>query len=308
MTSPRRAESTSLGRYYQAPDASQANTPLISVTNVLSVGCAKPALVPWAAKIAAQYAMNNLPTLVARSRTEDPEELRKEVSRQVTVARDKAADLGSRIHALAEAHVTGAALAEEEGDDEARHYVTQYQRFLDDFNIDIDRDVEASEMTVANPGHGYAGTGDLWVRLPFDGYVDGKLAPVTDPAKRGLFLVDIKTSATRPATSVYGEYALQLTALRRCVEAWLPNDTVIAAPPVVGCAVLNLRRRTYELVPLPSGKAEWDAYLGCLALAKWMHGPGNAVNKGEHRPVTPAGRAKPKRGTKTTPTATPKAA
>lgn len=298
MTSPRRAENTALGRYYTHP-TTQAS--LISVTNVLSVGCAKPALVPWAAKIAAQYAMENLPTLVARSRTEDPEELRKEVSRQVTVARDKAADLGSRIHALAEAHVTGAAVAEEDGDDEARLYVAQYQRFLTDFGIDIDRDVEASEMTVAHPAHGYAGTGDLWVRLPFDGVTnDGKACPVTDPDQRGLALVDIKTSATRPATSVYGEYALQLTALRRCVEAWLPDDSVIAAPKVTGCFVLNLRRRTYELIPVPTGKAEWDAFLGCLALAKWMHATGNDINRGDFRPVGPSGRTKPKHGTKTT--------
>lgn len=294
MTSPRRAEATALGRYYTHP-TTQAS--LISVTNVLSVGCAKPALVPWAAKIAAQYAMENLPTLVARSRTEDPEELRKEVSRQVTVARDKAADLGSRIHALAEAHVTGAAVAEQEGDDEARLYVAQYEKFLADFDIDIDRDVEASEMTVANPANGFAGTGDLWVRLPLDGYVQGEtLRAVPDPEQRGLFLVDIKTSATRPATSVYGEYALQLTALRRCVEAWLPNDTVIPAPKVVGCAVLNLRRRTYELVPVPTGKPEWDAFLGCLALAKWMHSTGTDINKGEYRPVKVDGKFKPKRG------------
>lgn len=294
MTSPRHAEATAQGRYYTHPKTGQQ---LISVTNALSVGCAKPALVPWAAKIAAEWAMENLPQLVHRSRTEDREVLRKEISGQVTVARDKAADLGSRIHALAEAHVIGTSLAAQEGDDEAEKYVGQYRRFLDDFEVNIDRDVEAAEMTVAHPRHGYAGTLDLLVRLPLDGYLPGSaLQRVDDPGQRGLFLLDIKTSATRAATSVYGEYALQLAALRHAVEAWLPDDTVVPMPkPIVGAAVLNLRQRTYELIPLPTGDAEWRAFQGCLALASWMHSTGNDVTRGEYRPVGPSGRAKPKR-------------
>jgi hypothetical protein len=300
MTSPRHAEATALGRYYTHPETGEQ---LISVTNALSVGCAKPALVPWAAKIAAEYAMDQLPSLVARSRTENREDLRKEISRQVTVARDKAADFGSRVHALAEAHVLGTTLPEEDGDDEAMAFVAQYERFLKDFDIDVNDHVESVELTVANPRLGYAGTLDLLQWLKLDGFVQGMGVRSVDDAHRALWLNDIKTSLTRPATSVYGEYALQLTALRRCTEMWLPDDTVVPmVKGIKGAAVLNLRRNTYELVPVPTGEPEWQAFQGCLALAKWMHGTGADISKGEFRPITPAGTAKPKRGraTKTT--------
>jgi hypothetical protein len=293
MTTPRRAEATSLGRYYSHPVTGEQ---LISVTNVLSVGCAKSALVPWAAKIAAEYAMDNLPSLVFRSRTQDREELRKEISRQVTVARDKAADFGSRVHALAEAHVLGTTLPEEDGDDQAHAFVKQYERFLTDFDIDIERDIEATELTCANPGLGVAGTLDLIASLPVDGFIPGMpVKVVRDVNDRGRILIDIKTSLTRPATSVYGEYALQLTALRHMTEAWMPDDSIVKMPGVHGAAVLNLRRNTYELIPLPTGEPEWAAFKGCLALAKWMHGVGNDVTRGEYRPITPAGKYKPKR-------------
>ena len=305
MTSPRHAEATAQGRYYNHP---KSGDQLISVTNALSVGCAKPALVPWAAKIVAEEAIEQLPILTHRLRTEDPETVRKDLSKSVTVARDKAADLGSRIHALAEAHVLGVELPYEDGDEECEPFVEQLLKFFADFDVDFQRDVEATELTVAYPSLGYAGTLDLLVRLPLDGHVPGSPTKrVDDPVKRGLWLIDYKSSLTRAATSVYGEYALQLTALRRAREAWTPDEDIVAMPKgIVGTAVLNLRRRTYELIPLPSGDAEWTAFQGCLAIAKWMHSTGADVAKGEHRPITPSGRAKPKRTRKsTTPKSTP---
>lgn len=299
MTSPRHAEATAQGRYYNHPTTGDR---LISVTNALSVGCAKPALVPWAAKIVAVEAIEQLPILTHRLRTEDPETVRKDLSRSVTVARDKAADMGSRVHALAEAHVLGVELPYEDGDDDCAPFVEQLLKFFTDFDVDFQRDVEATELTVAYPGLGYAGTLDLLCRLPLDGYIPGTPSKrVDDPTKRGLWLIDYKSSLTRAATSVYGEYALQLTALRRAREAWTPDGAIVPMPKgITGTAVLNLRRRTYELIPLPSGDAEWSAFQGCLAIAKWMHGTGADVAKGEHRPITPTGKAKAKRTRKAT--------
>ena len=310
MTSPRHAESTALGRYYTDPATGEQ---LISVTNVLSVGCAKPALVPWAAKIVAEHAWDLLPRMVASMLVKDcgagsvrvlacgrcRDCLTRDLKGEVTVVRDKAADLGSRIHALAEAHVLGTTLAHEDGDEEAAPFVEQYVRFLKDFDVDIERDVESAELTVANPRAGYAGTLDLLVRLPFAGYIEDKIVPQQDGRARGLFLVDLKTSKTRAATSVYGEYALQLAALRRATETWLPDDTKGRMPHIHGAAVLNLRQRTYELIPVPTGDAELNAFKGSLALAKWVHGTGHAIAGGDYRPVGPSGRVKPKRTTTT---------
>jgi hypothetical protein len=299
MTSPRHAEASAQGRYYVRPGSGDR---LVSVTNVLSVGCAKPALVPWAAKIAAEYALDHLPQIVVQSRTDRDGAIRS-IKGEVTVSRDKAADLGTRIHALAEAHLTGRPTAP---DEEAAPYIKQYEAFLADYQVDLERDVEAAELTVAYPAQGYAGTLDLLIRLPLDGFIEGTVKRLPGD-ERALFLVDLKTSATRPAASVYGEYALQLTALRNAVECWLPTDEIVPMPRgIVGCAVLNLRQNTYELVPLPSGDAERAAWNGCLALTKWMHSTGNAIGKGEYRPIDPSGKFKAKatRARKTT-TATP---
>lgn len=312
MTSPRHAEATALGRYYTHPTTGEA---LISVTNVLSVGCAKPALVPWAAKVVAEGSWDLLPRMVGALRTKDcgagPKReqacnrcrdcLTRELKAQVTVARDKASDLGSRVHHLAEHHVLGTEVAHEEGDDIAELYLTQYLKFIETWGIDLEHDVEAVEVTVANPRLGYAGTLDLLVRLPIDGFIPGQAVKPVEDAAKALWLVDLKTSETRAATSVYGEYALQLAALRHASEVWLPDDTT--APMVrgiTGAAVLNLRRRTSELIPLPTGKAEFDAFQGSLALAKWMHSTGHDIAGGQYRPITRSGAVKPKRGTATT--------
>lgn len=309
MTSPRHAESTALGRYYTHPVTGEQ---LISVTNVLSVGCAKPALVPWAAKVVAEGSWDLLPRMVRALRTKDcgagPKRdqacnacrdcLTRELKAQVTVARDKASDLGTRVHHLGEHHVLGVQVAPQEGDDVAQLYLEQYLKFLEAFGVDLAKDVEAVEVTVANPRLGYAGTLDLLVWLPIDGFIPGQPIKPTATGKKALWLVDLKSSETRAATSVYGEYALQLAGLRHASEVWLPDDTTTAmVRGIKGAAVLNLRRRAFELIPLPTGKSEFDAFQGSLTLAKWMHTTGHAINGGEYRPVSPTGAAKAKRPT-----------
>lgn len=321
MTSPRHAESTAQGRYYTHPKTGQK---LISVTNALSVAVAKPALVPWAAKATAEAAVDALPRLIATSRDADDCRTKRgsrarasddclvchacvirEIKRAPAIVRDKASDLGSRIHELAEAHALGRSIAWEDGDDEAEPFVKQYRRFLADYDVDLARDFESAELTVAHPSAGYAGTLDILARLKLDGYIAGQgVKPTAEGEPRGLWLIDIKTSKTRPSTSVYGENALQLTALRDATEMWLPDDTIARFDlPIVGAAVLNLRASTYELIPVPSGTPERNAWRGVLATAHWMHAVGEGIEKGEHRPVTPTGQSKAKatratRGTK----------
>lgn len=265
MTSPKHAHDTTRGRYYQHPVTGDQ---LVSVTNVLGTCVAKQALVPWAAKVAAEYAIDNLPTIVRRLRTDDPEQVRKAISSQVTVARDKAADLGTRVHAHAEAHILGTRVPDE--DPEVEPYVGQYLQFINDWGIDIERDVEATEITVADPTKGYAGTADLRVRLPLDGFADGKVNHTGDD--RHPWLVDFKSSATRPRGSGYPEYVLQLAALRYAKELWLPDDTVQRLQPVAGAAVLNLRTNSYALIPVDAGPPAHRAFCALLEGAKWLHG------------------------------------
>lgn len=302
MTSPKHAEATALGRYYTHPTS---GAQLISVTNVLSVSCAKPALVPWAAKVCAEWSVEHLGRLFKTART-SPDDAVREIKEQVKVARDRAADLGSAVHHAAERKALGIEplfVGEyEQYAEEGAPFVDQLLQFWTDFGIDIEQHIEATEMTVAHPALGYAGTLDVLVWLPLEQDHDGKVR-ATDPEDRRLWLIDYKSSLTRAATSVYGEYALQLTGLRFATEMWLPNDTVEPFKlPIAGTAVLNLRAKKYELVPLPSWNREKEAFLACLTHAKWAHSTGHSITAGEFRPVTPAGRVKPKRTRKTTTT------
>lgn len=291
MTDPRHAfDKDGKGRYYRHP---VSGLELVSVTNALSAGMAKYGLPLWYAKNAAEYAMDNLPTLITRARTDRDGALR-DIKGAAEHVRDKAANLGSRVHALAEAHVLGKPMAWEEGDHLAEPFLDQYLQFLKDFQVELEVDIVASEMSVAHPVYGYAGTLDLIAKLPLRGFtVEDKRIE----RRKATWLIDLKTSSTRSSTQCYPENALQLTALHRAQEMWLPDDTV--APMlkgITGCAVLNLRAKTYKLIPLPTRQIEWNAFRSVLTLAQWLHNdwPGEY----DYRPVKPSGVFEPKRGTK----------
>lgn len=293
MTSPKFAHQTENGRYYTRPGTGEE---LVSVTNALSVGMAKYGLPLWYARLAAEYAIENQGALMRRSRT-DPDGAVTEIKEAAERAKDAAADMGTRVHALAEAHLLGQTLAPQDGDDIAGLFIKQYEKFLADFEIELDRDVIATEMTVANLQVGYAGTLDIILRLPLDGFVPGMaLKRVDDPAERGTFLIDIKTSLTRSANQCYPENALQLTGLRDCREAWMPDGSIEPMPKgITGCAVLNLRQKSYELIPMPTRDLERAAFRSVVTLAKWKHDEWQGEY--DYRPVRPSGRFKPKRGT-----------
>lgn len=293
MTSPKYAHETDNGRYYVRPtDGAE----FVSVTNALSVGMAKYGLPLWYARLAAEYAIEHQGALMRRSFA-DRDGAIKEIKEAAERAKDEAANLGTRVHALAEAHLLGRTLPEEDGDDIARLFIAQYEKFLADFEIDLERDVVATEMTVCNPAAGYAGTLDILLRLALDGFIPGT-APkrVEDPAQRGLWLIDIKTSLTRSPNQCYPENPLQLTALRDCTETWMPDDTVQPMPRgITGAAVLNLRTSKYELIPLPTTDAERKAFRAVATLAQWKHS--EWTGEYDYRPIRPSGRFKPKRGT-----------
>lgn len=269
MTSPTYARPVpGKGRWYFHPETGEQWP---SVTNVIDLGVAKPALVPWAAKITEIKARDNMPRYVALSRkrpcaaTKVADRcgacidcLSREIRAEVRIAKDMAADLGSRIHALVEARVLGKPMPD---DPEAEPYVEQALRFFDDAGVDVTSDVEAAEATVINRTHGYAGTGDLWLRLK-----------VGRQRKARLLIVDYKTSATRPVDSTYPEYGMQLAALAHGETLLLDNGQEVPAPgPIEGAAVLNLRASSYALIPFTDVDAAFAGFLGCLATAAYLY-------------------------------------
>ena len=254
MTNPRHARDTRRGRYYDDPAGGPA---LVSVTNVIDTAVNKSmALVPWGVKVTVEYVLGNWKAIAHRVLT-DPAGLTKELKALHRDAKERAADLGDRIHKAAEQRLLGAPIAQ---DLEVMPYITQLELWLDAWGVDLDEHIEATEITVFHRRLGYAGTADLMIWLP------------TGPGGRlELWLIDFKTSATRPAKSVYPENTLQLAALRFAETVLLPDDTDAPMPPIERAGVLNLRANSHALVPMPADRAAHRAFRGALETTKWLH-------------------------------------
>ena len=252
MTDPKWAHDTDRGRYYTDPDG---GPDLISITNALG-SIAKPALVPWAAGLTADAVIADPITTARRARTE-PTALRRElvaVSREYT---DQARDLGTRVHLRAVSLVLNTPYPY---DPEVEPYAVQLAAWFRLWRVDFENDVEAVETTVMHRKRGYAGTGDLWLWLPTGRY-----------RRRQLWLIDYKTSAKKPASTVYDDQPLQLAALRHAPEWLLPDDSSEPAPRVHRTALLNLRPRSRRFIEVPSGRAQFRAFLGALETSRYLH-------------------------------------
>lgn len=254
MTNPRLARDTPRGRYYDDPAGGSA---LVSVTNVLDTAVNKSmALVPWGVKLTVEYVLDNWKAVVHRVLT-DRTGLTREIKAVHRDARDRATDLGDRIHSAAEAWLLGAPVPD---DTEVAPYLAQLKVWLAAWGVDLDEHVEATEITVFHRRLGYAGTADLLIWLPTG--ADGALE---------LWLIDFKTSATRPAKSVYPENTLQLAALRFAETVLLPDDTEQPVPAIARAGVLNLRARSHALVEMPADRTAHRAFRGALEATRWLH-------------------------------------
>ncbi|TMR91289.1 hypothetical protein [Nonomuraea basaltis] len=302
MTDPRHAIKTPNGRYYLDP-ASETGDLLVSVTNVISEWD-KPALAPGAAKATVNHLMDNLPSAVRASRKpEQREAFMKDARAAFQNQWDRAADFGTLVHRLADAHLTGRQLTyftrEEQKDlAEAREFLTTYLEWIADFGINVETDVHSSEITVLHRGHRYAGTADLWVNLTFPDaesrqhprYKSRTYKDMTIPTPSGLWLVDLKSSRNpnKSPSEVYRDHLAQLAALRFAEVALLPDDTEIPVPEFVGTAILNLRPGgKYCFVPMTTGPAEFDAFLHLRAVAAYAH---DDLDMRRFRPIIPPAR------------------
>ncbi|MDI5965809.1 hypothetical protein [Streptantibioticus silvisoli] len=253
MTDPRHAHDTDQGRYYSDP---AGGPDLVSVTNVLATSVAKAALMPWAVKLTVEWVLDRRIEVAHRAIT-DRTNLVREIKQVHRDARDRAANLGDRIHSAAEARMLGAPTP---SDPEVAPYLNQFDRWIALWGIAADRDVYATEITCMNRRLGYAGTADLMIWLP-----------TAAGGKRELWLIDYKTSATRSAKSVYPENTQQLAALRYCETVLLPDDTDAPMPKIQRTGVLNLRARSHALVEMPAGRDAHRAFRGALTNALWHH-------------------------------------
>lgn len=228
------------------------------VTTVMSGGIPKPWLGAWTARTIAEFVMEHLTPRDGHLYADDlidalrrfndttryPKRLPDDFSRiayaEVLKAvqygvRDAAADLGTKVHDLAEQLARG---DEVTVPDELTGHVDSYLRFLDEWaptNAVLER-------VVFSRTHRYMGKFDLIADFPDRVWADGPHAgqPV------GRALLDVKTNAK----GSYPDTGLQLAAYRYA-EGMLSEDgqTEEPVPPVDWCGVIWVRADGYDVYP-----------------------------------------------------------
>src|SRR6266508_3629494 len=101
MTSPKHATTNRTGRFY-----GWRNEKYWSVTTIINGGLPKPALINWAKKFTAEYAVEHFDALSVLVK-DDPDGAIEWLKGAAYRDRDRKADLGTEIHAATEAYVLG---------------------------------------------------------------------------------------------------------------------------------------------------------------------------------------------------------
>lgn len=228
----------------------------IGVTSVLD-SLNKPALVTWAAKMAAAFAVEAKDSWENLNKTAAIELIQNASKRYAR----EAAEIGTNAHAVAESignYAMGGAKPVITGDDIP--WATSYLRFL--------KEMKAKpmllEQTVWNHTLGYAGT--------FDGVyeLDGKVV-----------MIDTKTGKS----GIYPETALQQVAYchGECIVD--PNGVETEMPKIEAAYALWLRPEGYALHPLDVTESTWQAFQHLVEITRWKNDVGSlAVRK----PINPA--------------------
>lgn len=217
----------------------------------------KPAIVPWAQGIVAEAAIDHRADIegwIAVGGRDGAVEL---LRKAAVTKRDKAANVGSEVHALAENIARGQPIVIPQ---ELAGFVAAYQRWIADFQPEF----LAAEEMVANLEYGYAGTLDGLVRIAGE-----------------TWLLDWKTSK-----GVYPETSLQLAAYGHAEFIGRPGTlTRFAIPPIDQYAVVHLTPDGYEFVPFDVTEQDFDAFLAALRLWRWRDGHATRVMG---QPIGPA--------------------
>lgn len=233
MTDPKLATSTASGRVYTHPVTGEQVPSVTTIIGVLD----KPALVPWAAKMAAEYADKQWTLLSELSSVERIELIKGAHKRRS----GSAADLGTAVHDAVDAWCTDRPMPK--WADGVAEFMDQFVKFLEARQPAFLK----NEVTVWNRTVGYAGTFD-W------------LAAINNRVTLG----DTKTGK-----GVYGEVALQLTALARAEFILHPDGTEEPMPAIDLTGVLHLRPRSWALIPVQCCDNTWEAFKAAACLKRW---------------------------------------
>ena len=263
-----------------------------SVTTAIDMLDKSDALVGWAKRETASFAIRHLDTLVAHRQHNYPipecdpcaanlargrrmvgqqDAARMWVSSIPDYIKDQAADLGTRVHEIAEMLGQASPIARAfDVPTELAPFAAQYRNFMAERRPRY----EAIEYMGLSRTHGYAGTGDILARL--DWRIGDAQWLESDP----LVAIDIKTHTkdTPLPKTYYPKTGMQLAACSRFDFIGKPDDpTEYPMPEVDAYAVLLLGREDYRLIPYAVTGSTFDAFLACLRLYRWKNGEAQTI-------------------------------
>lgn len=261
-------------RHYIYPPTGER---LVSVTTILSATEGKRYLIPWAARLAAEYAIDNADMLAKTMLAEGRKAAVDIAKKQAEQIRQLKADAGTYVHDVVEALILWAASPEGTGaeivlpllpehlagadyDDQPLQDVTDWMidgflNFVSDFRPEF----IAAEMPVFNQPLGIAGTLDIIAA--FHGVKIGPAGRfVPAPGYRLPLVTDVKTGRNLDVT-----WREQVAVYKRMLECLLPMGELMPLPETEGAAVLHLRpehERGYRLMLISGAddEAAWQTF------------------------------------------------
>jgi hypothetical protein len=236
VTAPRNARSQPGGGRKYVWHGPEGVETFPSVTTILGRVLHKPAITPWALRTAGEYVRDTLEVLAQIGR-HNPDAVVQMVKQAPWELRDRAADKGTLVHALAEAFTLG---QEPKVPDELRGHLDMWHDWVERKHVRF----LMAEATVYSRNGGWAGTLDA-------------IAETDD----GVALIDYKTGK-----DVYPDTALQLTALRYAEFVGLPDGTDPAVPDVDLACVVRLAADDWDMVPMALDRNAWESLVG---LYRW---------------------------------------
>lgn len=243
MANPRGATTIAGRRMYQ-----WKQDRFYSVTTLLKA-VPKPALTNWAAKLAAEFAVENIKQVNALVRKGETEAAVSLIKGAPNRSRDRAANVGTHVHELVSAMILGTPW--DDWPPELEPYLNHFLQFVDDYDVTF----EASEATCYSRKEKYAGTFDFTATIP-------RLAEIGYAGPR--CMGDVKTGK-----GVYAEAALQMSAYAHADFIGLPNGEEVPMPPVDCGVVLHLRPEGYKLIPVRVDEEVFLAFKYVREVFRW---------------------------------------
>jgi hypothetical protein len=220
-----------------------------SVTKVVGIMDKSGPLVGWAKRITAEAAISHRSEMDGWVEMAGVDGAVSLLTKAATVKRDSAADMGTRVHALADSLARG---LETVVTPEEKPFVDGYLAFLTERHPTF----RYSEDMVCSLRYGYAGTFDAICDI------DGET-----------WLIDNKTSK-----GIYPETALQLAAYANADFIGRPGLAKQGRIPRIDrYGVLWLRPEGYRLVEYAVTKETFRAFINALDLLRWREGEGLTV-------------------------------